>query len=261
MVPDSLGRSPLSLNNKKNAMEAFCKLLDELDDLVFAVALRVPCDGGSAKNRARFPARILRAVKEAVGKEMAVLAKINVADGVKRGATVDDALVTAKILEEAGADLIELSGGRNVESGWFMFGSKMNTEAMADVLGSNVLTRLGIKIASMGAPKDLEFEPMYLREYSLNVRAAVDVPLAYLGGVMSVDNAQQAMDDGFECIAAARALIHDTALVQKFESGELTKSGCTSCNACVAYIYHPGGTWCIENPPNDLELNEIRASD
>ena len=41
--------------------------------------------GGSAENRARFPARVLAAVKEAVGEDLAVIAKINVADGVRRG--------------------------------------------------------------------------------------------------------------------------------------------------------------------------------
>ncbi len=50
------------------------------------------------------------------------------------------------------------------------------------------------------------------------------------------------------------------ALVNKFRSGELTESGCDNCNACVAYIYHPAGTWCIHNPPNDPELNRIPAA-
>ncbi|MBP7915923.1 MAG: NADH:flavin oxidoreductase, partial [Giesbergeria sp.] len=41
--------------------------------------------GASAENRARFPAEVLRRVKQAVGRDMAVLAKINVADGVPGG--------------------------------------------------------------------------------------------------------------------------------------------------------------------------------
>ena len=41
--------------------------------------------GGSALKRVRFPARVLRAVKEAVGDTTAVLAKMNVADGTRRG--------------------------------------------------------------------------------------------------------------------------------------------------------------------------------
>ena len=216
--------------------------------------------GGSAENRARFPARVLSAVKAAVGKQLAVLAKINVADGVAGGATADDGVVTAKALERAGADMLVLSGGRNMESTWFMFGSPMNREAIANVLQSNPVSRLLMKLASISEPKQLQFKEMYFHEYSKKIRSAVSLPLAFLGGVKSLDNAQQALNDGFDCIVMARALIHDPALVNKFRSGEQLQSGCTNCNACVAYIYHLGGTWCIENPPNELALNEIPAS-
>ena len=216
--------------------------------------------GGSAENRARFPARVLQAVKKAVGQKLAVLAKINVADGVPGGATAEDGMVTAQQLEQAGADMLVLSGGRNMESTWFMFGSQMNREAIANVLKSNPISRLLMKLASMSEPKQLQFREMYFREHSAKIRSAVKLPLAFLGGVKSLANAQQALDEGFECVVMARALIHDTALVNKFRSGEQVQSGCTNCNACVAYIYHQGGTWCIENPPNDLTLTEIPAS-
>lgn len=217
--------------------------------------------GGSAENRVRFPARVLAAVKQAVGKNLAVIAKINVADGVRRGATVDDAIVTAKALEAAGADMLVLSGGRNVESTWFMFGSNMHREEIAKVLKQqgDWLTALAMQAAAGSEPK-IEFREMYFREYSLKIRAAVKLPLAYLGGVKSIANAQQAVDDGFDAIVMARTLIHDPALVNKFRSGEVTVSGCTNCNACVAYIYDPGGTRCVLNPPNDLALNQIIAS-
>ena len=92
--------------------------------------------GGSAENRVRFPAQVLKAVKDAVGEEIAVLAKINVSDGVRRGADQNDAIVTATALEAAGADMLVLSGGRNVESTWFMFGSNMNRKVIGDMLRS-----------------------------------------------------------------------------------------------------------------------------
>ena len=215
--------------------------------------------GGSAANRVRFPARVLAAVKQAVGSELAIVAKINVADGVKGGATVEDGVVTAQALEAAGADLLVLSGGRNIESTWFMFGSPMNQQAFAEVLKDKPLSRMLMKLAALSTPKDLKFKEMYFREYSKKIRAAVTMPLAYLGGNKSLDNAQTAMADGFEAVVLARALIHDSNLVNKFRSGEATRSGCTNCNGCVAYIYHPGGTWCVENPPNDAALNQVRA--
>ncbi|MEZ5568861.1 MAG: NADH:flavin oxidoreductase [Halioglobus sp.] len=215
--------------------------------------------GGSAENRARYPCRVLAAVKQAVGNDLAIIAKINVADGVRGGATAEDGCITAKALQAAGADMLVLSGGRNVESTWFMFGSNMNLEELKKVLKGQWLTSLMLTVASSSAPK-VDFKPMYFWEYSTMIRAASDVPMAYLGGARSVDGTQQALDAGFECVVMARPLIHDPALVNKFQRGELTESGCTNCNGCVAYIYHADGTRCVLNPPNDPRLNDIPAS-
>ncbi|MDZ7784726.1 MAG: NADH:flavin oxidoreductase [Halioglobus sp.] len=217
--------------------------------------------GGSAENRVRFPARVLAAVQQAVGETTAVLAKINVADGVRSGAQVEDAIVTARALQAAGADMLVLSGGRNVESTWFMFGSRMNREEIVKVLRQQGerLTAMMMKAAASREP-EVKFREMYFRDYSLKIRDAVELPLAYLGGVKSLANAEQAMADGFDCIVLARALLHDPALVNKFRSGERTQSGCDNCNACVAYIYHPAGTRCVYHPPNDPALNRIYAS-
>jgi len=217
--------------------------------------------GGSAENRVRFPARVLRAVKEAMGSDMAVVAKINVADGVRRGATADDAVVTAQALEAAGADMLVLSGGRNVESTWFMFGSPMNQEEFAKVFRHQPLQRLLMKAAAAGTPKGLQFKEMYFEEYSKKVRAGVKLPLAYLGGIKSIDNVNKAMDEGFDAVAMARVLLHDPALVNKFRDGSVRQSGCTSCNACIPQIYNRAGTYCVLNPPNDPALNEIRAGE
>lgn len=217
--------------------------------------------GGSAENRARFPARVLAAVKEAVGEDLAVIAKINVADGVRRGATAEDAVVTAKVLESQGADMLVLSGGRNVESTWFMFGSPMNQEEFAKIFKYKPLQRLLMKAAAAGTPKDLKFREMYFEEYSRKVRAAVTLPLAYLGGVKSLDNTEKAMAEGFDAVAMARVLLHDPALVNKFRDGSLRQSGCTSCNACIPQIYNQAGTYCVLNEPLDPAMNEIRASE
>ena len=215
--------------------------------------------GGSAQNRVRFPARVLAAVKQAVGQDMAVLAKINVADGVPGGATVEDAIVTAQALEAAGADLLVLSGGRNIESGWFMFGSNMAMDEMKKVLAGSKMTGLMLQLSQMGVPK-VTFREMYFLEYSRRVREAVKVPLGYLGGAKSLANAVLAMQEGFDAVVMARALIQDPALVRKYEQGLTDRSGCTSCNRCVPYIYHPAGMQCVLNPPNEVALNRVRAS-
>ncbi len=215
--------------------------------------------GGSAENRARFPVEVLRRVKEKVGKQMAVLAKINVADGVPGGATVDDAIVTARLLQQAGADLLVLSGGRNIESGWFLFGSNFDMDEMKKVLKGSWLTGLMMKLSQLGTPT-VQFREMYFLEYSRRIRAAVDIALGYLGGARSLANAEQAMAEGFDAVVMARPLIHDPQLVNKFQRGEATASSCINCNRCVPYIYHPAGTMCVLNPANDPALNRLRAS-
>jgi len=155
--------------------------------------------------------------------------------------------------------MLVLSGGRNIESGWFMFGSNFDMAEMQKVLRGNWLTGLMLKASQLGVPK-VSFREMYFLEHSRRIRQAVKVPLGYLGGVSSLDNAAQAMAEGFDAVVMARPLIHDPNLVNRFRRGETTRSGCTHCNRCVPYIYHPAGTWCVMNPPNDKALNRQPAS-
>ena len=88
----------------------------------------------------------------------------------------------------------------------------------------------------------------------------MSLPLAYLGGVKSADNVAQCMAADFEAVALARALLREPDLINKWEVRPEEPSLCDNCNSCVAYIYHPGGTWCIHRPANVLEDNQLLAS-
>ena len=35
----------------------------------------------------------------------------------------------------------------------------------------------------------------------------------------------------------------------------------SNCNRCIPYIYHPAGTMCVLNLPNELAPNQVRAAD
>lgn len=214
--------------------------------------------GGGVENRTRFPAAVLRQVKDAVGAGMAVCCKLSVSDGVPGGNQPADSAVTARILEAEGADLLTLSGGRNVESPWALFGSPMPTAQMKAV-APNAVARFGITMLEKRTPRDLAFRELYFLEASRVVRQAVRMPLAYIGGVKSLDNVQQLMEEGFDCIALARALIHDPALVANWRSGAVEHSACDSCNGCVARIYDPAGVSCVHGPGNDPALTRMVA--
>jgi 2,4-dienoyl-CoA reductase-like NADH-dependent reductase (Old Yellow Enzyme family) len=217
--------------------------------------------GGSAANRVRFPAEILAAVKQAVGDRIAVLAKINLFDGVKGGATVEDGIVTARALEAAGADMLVMSGGRNIESSWVMFWSPLPYDDLAAMQGG-LLARLQFRLLKMRTPKSVRFRELYFLEAATRVRAAVGTGLGYLGGVQSLGAAQQALDTGFDAVVMARALVHDPALVATWQRDGEHRSGCTACNRCVAAMYGPNGTHCVITANAiDAQLNTIDAGE
>ncbi|WP_380877596.1 putative oxidoreductase [Sphingomonas sp. DBB INV C78] len=221
--------------------------------------------GGSAENRARFPAEVLAAVKAAVGSRLAILAKINLVDGVPKGATIQDTIVTARALQAAGADMLVLSAGRNIESTWKMFGSSLPYDEMA-TLQTSIAGKLQFAILKMSVPKLPPFHENYLMEDALTLKAALGpdrtVKLCYLGGVQSLTSAKAALDEGFEAVAIARALIHDPTLVSQWKAGTADKSGCTACNRCVVVMYGPSGTYCPEvGNAIDPKLNQIYAGE
>ena len=217
--------------------------------------------GGSAENRVRFPAEVMAAVKQAVGSRMAVLAKMNLMDSAKGGQTVAEGIVTAKALEAAGADMLVLTAGRNIESVWQIFGSPMPYDDLAE-MQSGLFAKLQFKILKANTPKSLKFSEMYLLDAARQVRAAVNTKLAYLGGVQSLKGAETALDDGFDAVVMARALVHDPELVNRFRADPEHHSGCIACNRCVAAMYGPAGTYCplVDNPV-DPRLNKIFAGE
>src|SRR5699024_1179711 len=100
----------------------------------------------------------------------------------------------------------------------------------------------------------------YLLKHSRRVRQAVNLPLAYLGGVESLDAAEKALSEGFQCTAMGRTLIHNPNLINQCRNGTTRISGCDHCNGCVARMYSPGGTSCVHRPPNDAARNQQPAA-
>ena len=67
--------------------------------------------GGNIANRARILIEVLETIRRAVGRDYPVLAKLNCRDYVENGLTLEDSVKVAGMLEKAGIDAIELSGG------------------------------------------------------------------------------------------------------------------------------------------------------
>ena len=194
-----------------------------------------------ARARSRFPRRVLEAVLDAVGNDLAVLCKLSVVEGHRRGNSIEDMIQICRELEQAGAHQLVLSAGMNVEAPWTIFGNRLPVASMT--AAAKGLFRPIAALMALRQPRK-PFQPLYLMPWSSRIRAAVDIPLAYLGGVTSPDDVTQVLAEGFDSIALGRVLIHDPDLPRRWAAGEQAASGCTACNLCVASMYSARGTHC-----------------
>lgn len=67
--------------------------------------------GGALQNRARFPLRVVRAVREAWPEELPLFVRISASDWVEGGWDIDQSVQFSVWLKEAGVDLVDCSSG------------------------------------------------------------------------------------------------------------------------------------------------------
>jgi 2,4-dienoyl-CoA reductase-like NADH-dependent reductase (Old Yellow Enzyme family) len=207
--------------------------------------------GGTLVNRARFPRAICTAVREAVGDGLAVLAKLNMADGVPGGLWIDESVEVARLLEADGAlDAIELTGGSSLQNPMYLFRGEAPIHEMAAVFPQPM--RLGFKLFGKRFLPSYPFEEAYFLPYARQFREALSMPLVLLGGINRRDTIERAMDEGFEFVAMGRALLREPDLVRKLAEGDETEGLCIHCNKCMPTIYR--GTHCVLVPESRIRL-------
>lgn len=133
--------------------------------------------GGSLENRARVLLDSVAAVREAVGADFPVAVKLNSADFQKGGFDFEDSLQVVEWLEQAGVDLIEISGG---------------TYEQPKLLGvEGVEAEEPQKVAQSTQQREA-----YFVDFALAMRAKISVPLMVTGGFRQKVVMQQALDSG-----------------------------------------------------------------
>ena len=203
--------------------------------------------GGSIENRARFARAIVAAVREAVGDRLAVIAKLNMADGVGGGLWVDESVAVARLLaEDGGLDALELTAGSSLQNPMYLFRGEAPVAEMAKVMPKAI--RPMFRLAGKHFLPEYPFEEAYLRPYARQFLAAVDVPLVLLGGITRLQTVVDALDEGFSFVALGRALLREPDFVRKLEKGS-PESLCIHCNKCMPTIYR--GTHCVLVAPED----------
>lgn len=197
--------------------------------------------GGSLTNRLRFPVEVMSAVRAAVGPEFPVLVKMNQRDGMKGGLELEEAIRVARAFEAAGATALVPSCGFTASTPLYMLRGNVPTVEMAKAQ-EGFLYRIGLAMFGWAMVQRYPFEPLFLLDGARRIRDAVDIPVGYVGGVVSLEDMQQLIDEGFAFMQVGRATIRDPDFVRHLRSGEFAGSDCDHCNRCIAAMSVTGVT-------------------
>ena len=195
--------------------------------------------GGSLENRLRFPASVIKHVREVVGQGYPILIKMNTEDGFKGGLTIDEAVQVAKSFEAAGASMLVPSCGFTARTSFYMMRGNV---PIWDYVKSekNPITKMGMALFGRVIVKEIPFQELFLFDQAKRIKDAVKIPVACIGGVCSVADMDKAMQEGFEFVQIGRATIRDPNVIRKMQSGEITAIDCDHCNRCVAAMAAQG---------------------
>ena len=195
--------------------------------------------GGSLENRMRFMRRVITRVMQEARDDMAVVVKMNMHDGFKGGMQEDECLEVARELERLGVHGIVLSAGFVSKAPMEVMRGAMPIKTMSHYMDTKKFWWLQLLLFFFGRMliPTVPYKEAYFLEDAKKFRAAVKLPLIYVGGMVSLSKMEEVLAAGFDGLQMARALIRDTDFVNKLHSGELTKSPCGHSNYCIGRMY------------------------
>ena len=201
--------------------------------------------GGSFENRMRLPLQVLAAVRDAVGNDFPLLAKISMTEGVRGGLHYDDAIEISKLLDSAGIDGIITSGGTSTMNPMIMFRGGNILPGMLRTEKSRVM-RLALRMMGKSMFKDYPYHELYFLKQAKRIRDAVSCKMIYVGGASSNASFATLMEQGFDFIQLGRTLLSDPDLPNRAQANANFISRCTHCNDCVSTIESPQGIHCTQ---------------
>jgi 2,4-dienoyl-CoA reductase-like NADH-dependent reductase (Old Yellow Enzyme family) len=165
--------------------------------------------GGSRENRARFFLLVQQEIRRAAGKDFPVLWKMNTNDFLPQGAGREDYAWLAGQLAQAGAGLIELSGGVREQA---KLRNRLRREAG-------------------------EREAYFLPALEAFRKSVGGTPLALTGGLRSREAMEEVLAAGADMVGLSRPLISEPDFPNRLLRGpDRRRSRCTSCNQCLLTI-------------------------
>ena len=220
--------------------------------------------GGNLKNRMRFMQECMEEVMKAAGSDMGVLVKTNMRDGFKGGLETEGCLEVAKELENLGAHALVLSGGFVSKAPMYVMRGEMPIYSMTHYMEQWWLN-YGVRWFGKFMIPKAPFKELYFLDDAKLFRNELKMPLVYVGGVVSRQNADKVMEEGFDFIQMGRALLNEPDFVNKMRDKESHRCGCDHVNYCIARMYSREMA-ChkhLENLPRAIlkEIDDIKKRD
>ncbi len=174
--------------------------------------------GGTPAKRARLLLETVAAVRKVVGDAYPLLVKLNCEDALDDGLSLEASLEIGRMLQAAGVDAIEVSGG---------------------TLVSGPLSPSRVKI-------DSEAREAYFRAAAKQFKAALNIPIILVGGIRSPQLAERLLAEGVaDYFSMSRPLIREPHLVKRWQAGDLRPATCLSDNLCMKAAREGHGLHCV----------------
>ena len=192
--------------------------------------------GGTLANRMRFMEMVMEEVMKAAGNDMAVLVKMNMRDGFRGGMELDESLQVARKLQEFGAHALVLSGGFVSKAPMYVMRGEMPIRTMTHYMTCWWL-KYGVRLVGKYMIPSVPFREAYFLEDALKFREALDIPLVYVGGLVSRQKIEEVLNHGFEAVQMGRALLNEPDFVNRMRQEENARCNCRHSNYCIARMY------------------------
>lgn len=143
--------------------------------------------GGSLENRMRFMRLVINEVMRVAGDDMGVVVKMNMHDGFRRGMQRAECLEVAKELERLGVHALVLSAGFVSKAPMEVMRGSMPIKTLRYYMDMKHFWWLKAMLAMIGhiLIPTVPYKEAYFLDDALEFRAAVKMPLIYVGGMVA----------------------------------------------------------------------------
>jgi 2,4-dienoyl-CoA reductase-like NADH-dependent reductase (Old Yellow Enzyme family) len=202
--------------------------------------------GGSIDNRSRLVREIAEHVRTVVGGQIAVIAKLDMDDGMPGGIWIDEALRTAQLLDsDATLDALELTQGSSVYKPMYLFRGDVPVKEFSEVMPVGL--RPAVRVVGRRAMGVYPYRHLYMLDAARQfVPLMKNTKLVLLGGITDREHLETGIAEGFDFFAMGRALLREPDRVNAMMAQPGSRSRCNHNNKCMVTVFDR--THCVLDP-------------